>query len=161
MQQLGTLRSQFIKLDLPIDMLPASLHQTPVYLNGRLRRAFGMYREKRFGGILFERTIELQPAALKLVDLHRKVIAHEAAHAVAGADEAHSRVWQAWCLKLGGDGKVMLTHEEVAAVLERPTLKLVGRCGTCGWEFMRTRALPRGLIYRHNGCPGHIVAVRG
>lgn len=155
MQQVGTLRSQFIKYDLPIDRLPEHVHTVPVFFNGRLSRTFGKYLERRMFGCLTSAKVELQPTLLKKPDVYRLVLAHEAAHAVAGIPNGHNLVWRDRCLKLGGDGKAMLEWEQIADIAKPcPVPKIVARCSRCGFELFKLRALRSDRIYRHRPCGG-------
>ena len=155
MEQVGTLRSQFIKLDLPVDLLPESVHAVPVYFNGRLSRAFGRYCERSLAGFRVVAKVDLQPCLVKKPELYRLVVAHEAAHAVTGIAEGHGFRWKAWCLKLGGDGKARLEWEQVADIAKpRPAGKVVASCQRCQHELVKSRALRSDRIYTHRGCGG-------
>lgn len=158
MEQIGTLRHQFLKLDLPIAELPEHLHPMPVYLNPRLKTSFGRYVQRGYSWDL-KTFVELKPETLLRAELHRDVVAHEAAHAVVGFRAGHNYHWQAWCLKLGGTGRAKLDLKEVAGLVAEKHLKVVALCTRCAFELRKARPLNPARIYGHRGCGGRFLSI--
>lgn len=151
------LYATMVELGLPADLLPGQFRGVEVKVNARLRRSIGITRWRGYHGLSLTTTVELQPWVLTS-PLAREVVAHEAAHVVAGIDANHGREWRLWCLKLGGNGQVVIEHERMAAYTET-RLKVVAVCSRCRQEIRASRRLRRDSRYTHKGCGGTAVPV--
>lgn len=153
------LYATMVELGLPADLLPGQFRGVEVKINGRLRRSIGITRWRGHRRLGLTTTVELQPWVLAS-PLAREVVAHEAAHVVAGIDAHHDYNWRGWCLKLGGTGDVRLSHDRVAAYVAT-THKPIAVCSRCRTEIMGTRRLRQDSLYTHKGCGGTAVPVEG
>lgn len=87
------------------------------------------------------------------------VFLHEVAHLAADfllisigrRESAHSYTWCRFARALGVPATASMT---TSYTTERPGLKTVAVCGSCGYELQKTRRLNRRRTYRHVKCGG-------
>ena len=153
------------KLDLPVDLLPAQYHGTPVVVNTRLSCTPGraQWRRSSFGSTVpYVATIELQPWVLDGdLQIAREIVAHEAAHVVCGPGVGHGFPWGQWCRKLGGTGERQIAYDRVADYMPEKARKVVAVCGRCRAEIRASRRLKSNRLYTHRGCGGMVMPVEG
>lgn len=152
------LYATMVELGLPADLLPGQFRDVEVKVNTRLRRSIGITRWRRHRVLGLTTTVELQPWVLTS-PLAREIVAHEAAHVVAGADANHGLTWKLWCRRLGGNGRAMIEHDRVAAYTES-RIKVVGVCSRCRAEIRASRRLNPRRRYSHRGCGGEVSPVK-
>jgi predicted SprT family Zn-dependent metalloprotease len=79
----------------------------------------------------------------------KDVILHEIAHVLAGRTRGHDRVWQLYCLQIGGNGQRLHKSEATTQMLDAKS-KYVAICPTCKENHYASRlgsAMKNGYMH--------------
>ena len=158
LRKIGTIQTACERFNIPLNSVPSTLYDIPVYVNPRLQTTLG----KAKCGIGGSYSIEIHKCVFVDPDLMNQVLAHEVAHILAGIREGHSRRWLTAARNLGYTGKRCASEADCKRIGIKPrtqSKRIVGRCKSCGYEVVRSRALSKRRIYSHTACGGRIERV--
>ena len=157
LQRIGTIHETAVKYHIPTEHIPTELLGVPGYVNTRLRTTLGYAKCVRG-----RRSIELHAAVAADPQQGRETLAHEIAHHVAGISVGHSAGWSVIARALGASGERCATEQAARSVgieRKRRAKRVVARCGRCGYEVIRAKALPHARVFSHLRCGGQIESV--
>lgn len=151
-QKIGTIHTTAERYGVSTGGIPTRLHDTPVFVNRRLRTRMGL--ACRWGLATW---IEIHRAVFANPKQMRDTLAHEIAHILL-PDHGHDQLWISTSKALGGNGKATFSRSEGEAIGMRMTYRVVGHCEKCGDDVKRVRALNKRKRFTHSGCGGDIVS---
>lgn len=156
MRFVGTIITACERFGVPTEHIPEDVRSVEVFVNPRLRTAFG----KAVAGGPRGRHIQIHKCVFVDPEQMRKTLAHEVAHIIAGIRSGHNEVWRTIAKALGASGERCVTAEHAASLgIERPPtrpLRVVASCDRCDYVVKRRKRLARNRSYTHTRCGGNI-----
>lgn len=135
-----------------------SVRTVPAKINNRLTRSLGRVKVNRVTGptvIELSGQLVAKGEASEIVAVFLHEVAHLGADflllAIGRRESAHSYTWQRFAGALGVPATASTT---TSYTTERPGLKTVAVCGSCGYELQKIRRLNHRRTYRHTRCGG-------